>query len=292
MKTIDTLLLIMATIISAIIVMLGAETLFTEPVTQWGGTSMTVALLLLIATTAVTWRFRMSFLSLTAFLYSTVLVGRLFGTLRLENTGSVEGATLDPLLVAETGPGVPNILYLSYLLVVLVSSQILHLMYRWRKQQLLDVSKTAMSINDWAITFIRVYVGLMFIAHYSGHVLAGPMQFQIFADYFSGVGFGIGAPMVVLAGVIEIAVSIGLVFGLMTRITAVVGALYLFFATLWGAHFTAGYIWVLPTGGWEFSALWIMVVLAFAMTGGSNESVDAWLRPYTNRMQGLGWVFK
>lgn len=272
MKNVNPALRISATVVSMIIVALGALTLTTEPVTLWGGSSMAVALVLLSGTTLASWRYRTSYFALAAHLYGSVLVGRLFGTLRLEDPSSIAGAALDPLLIGETGPGVPSVMYLSYLLVVLITVQLLRLAIQPHEQR--PSSVDSLSVNDWALTFIRLYVGLMFIAHYSGHVLAGPAQFQIFADYFAGVGFHIGGPMVILAGVIEIAVSIGLVFGLMTRIAAVGGALYLFFATLWGAHFSAGYIWVLPNGGWEFSALWIAVILAFVVTGGGRMSID------------------
>ena len=285
---IDNSLRITATIVSTLIVVLGAQTLLGEPVTQWGGTSMTVALILLTIATAIAWRLHSSFFSLVAFLYSTVLVGRLFGTLRLENTGTTSGVALDPLLIGETGPGVPSVMYLSYVLSLLVCSQLLRLAYHWTNHS--ESDQPMLAVNDWAMTFIRLYVGLMFIAHYTGHILAGPGPFQIFADYFAGVGFHIGGPMVILAGVIEIAVSIGLVFGLMTRVASVVGVLYLFFATLWGDHFTAGYIWVLPNGGWEFSALWSAIILAFAFTGAGRLSADRLIQPIAPRW--LVWSFR
>lgn len=290
MKTKDTILQVLATMVSALIIVLGAHTLITEPVTLWGGTSMTVALILLTVTTVIAWYYHASFFSWAAFLYSSVLVGRLFGTLRLVDTGSDAGVALDPLLVGETGPGIPSMTYLSYILVGLVSILLLRFAYQWSHDQNTDGAHVASATNDWALTFIRMYVGLMFIAHYSGHVLAGPLQFQIFSEYFSGVGLGIGGPLVILAGVIEIAVSIGLVFGLMTRIAAVGGALYLFFATLWGAHFSAGYVWILPNGGWEFTALWGAVILAFAVTGGSRISVDELMQRIAPRP--LGWYFR
>ena len=269
----NNILRIATTIISALIVVLGAQTLLTEKISSWGGTSMTVSLIILTITTMMAWRYRASYFSLATYLYSTVLVGRLFSTLRLpENMVATGGSALDPLLLGETGPGVPYIMYLSYALVTLIVVQAVCLILK--KKSLSTVSSHDISLNDWAITFLRVYVGLMFIAHYSGHVLAGPEQFQVFASYFAGVGFHIGGPMVVLAGVIEIAVSIGLVFGLMTRLAATSAVLYLYFATLWGDHFSAGYIWVLPNGGWEFSALWMIAILVFTITGGSKISID------------------
>jgi putative oxidoreductase len=84
--------------------------------------------------------------------------------------------------------------------------------------------------------------------------------------------------MVVLAGLIELAVAIGLTFGFMTRTAAFGGAIYLFVAVGLGGHYTAGYIWVLPTGGWEFPALWISVISTFIFSGGGKISIDAWLK--------------
>ena len=283
------ILRVMVTIFSAFILVLSTQTLLTENISSWGATSMTVSLLLLAITTTIAWRCRTSFFTVAAHLYGTVLVGRLFSTLRLpEDMVASGGSALDPLLLGETGPGVLYIMYLSYALIGLIVIQAVCLAFR-EENQLAHYSNK-ISLNDWALTFLRVYVGLMFIAHYSGHVLAGPDQFQIFSTYFSGVGFHIGGPMVVLAGVIEIAVSIGLVFGLMTRIAATGALLYLYFATLWGEHFSAGYIWVLPNGGWEFSALWMVVILVFTITGGSNISID--IRMHNKAPKWLNWCFR
>ena len=276
MRAIDKGLLYASLAVTASIAGIGAFTLLTEPVTTWGGASLAVSLSLLIGAAAAVWRWRNSFFSLVAFLYAAVLSGRLFSTLRLpEDLVATGGAALDPLLLGETGPGVPSIMWLSYALVALITVQLVRFALRSTSH---DSSTLAPTLNEWTLTSLRVYVGLMFIAHYSGHVLAGPDQFQIFADYFATVGLQIGAPMVVLAGLIEIAVSIGLVFGLVTRGAALGGALYLFLATLWGDHFAAGYVWVLPTGGWEFSALWMFCVLIFAVVGPGRLTIDEKLR--------------
>ncbi len=289
MKLIDILFRRLSAVISIIIIILAVQTLLGDSLSKWGTVSMAVSLFLLAITSLAAWRYRASFFSLTAFLYSSVLVGRLFSTLRFGETEITSVSALDPLLVGETGPGIPSIMYLSYALVVFISGQLLRLAYQHSQRTITD-STTNLSINDWAITFIRVYVGLMFIAHYSGHVLAGPEQFQIFVDYFTSEGLNPAAPMVILAGVTEIAVSIGLVFGLMTRIAAVGGVAYLFFATLWGHHFSAGYVWVLPNGGWEFSAMWMAVIFAFALTGGSKISIDALMQKIAPKW--LQWSFR
>lgn len=132
--------------------------------------------------------------------------------------------------------------------------------------------------SDWGLTLLRIYVGLMFVAHFSGHLFAGPVPFAVFTDYFGSIGLPYPAAFVILAGLIEVAVTVGLAFGFMTRIAAVGAAVYLFVSVGFGGHFAVGYVWVLPTGGWEFPALWIFAVSLFALTGGGPVPVDAWLR--------------
>ena len=128
------------------------------------------------------------------------------------------------------------------------------------------------------MTAIRVYVGLMFIAHFAGHLFAGPQAFEVFRNYFASIGLPYPAYFVVLAGLIELAVAFGLAFGFLTRLAAFGGAVYLLVSVGMGGHYGVGYIWVLPTGGWEFPALWAFVVGVFAFTGAGPVSVDNYLR--------------
>lgn len=222
-----------------------------------------------IATIAI-WRMPQQVFPLIAALFGTLVVGRLLSTIRLDGTASPQ--TLDPLLLAETGPGIPSVTYASVVLFILLAAQLLDFMRR-------DIrSGAGASREQWGLTALRIYVGLMFIAHFVGHLFAGPAPFGVYVAYFGSIGLPAPAAFVILAGLIEVAVAIGLAFGLMTRIAAIGAAVYLFVAVGLGGHFGVGYVWVLPTGGWEFPALWIFAVLIFAFTGGGPISIDAMAR--------------
>ncbi|MEH6523560.1 DoxX family protein [Sulfitobacter sp.] len=123
-----------------------------------------------------------------------------------------------------------------------------------------------------------MYVGMMFIAHCAEHLFAGPIPFSVFTGYFASINQPFPTAMVVLAGLIEMAVTIGLASGFMTRIAALGAVAYLFVSVGLGGHFGVGYVWVLTTGGWEFPALWMFAVSIFAFIGGGPVSVDTWLK--------------
>jgi putative oxidoreductase len=126
--------------------------------------------------------------------------------------------------------------------------------------------------------FIRVYVGLMFVPHFSSHVLGGPYQFQIYTLYFASLGLHTPALQVLLAGSVEIITAIGLVLGLFTRPIALLGSVYLLLSMLWGGHFQIGYVWALPEGGYEFGVFWAVMIAVFFALGGGPLSVDNVIR--------------
>jgi len=45
-------------------------------------------------------------------------------------------------------------------------------------------------------------------------------------------------------------------------------AFYLFLTMLLGGHFTIGYVWILPDGGYEFGMFWAIITAVFIVTGG------------------------
>jgi putative oxidoreductase len=132
--------------------------------------------------------------------------------------------------------------------------------------------------NVAALTFIRIYVGLMFVPHFGSHILGGPYQFEIYTLYFASLGLHVPAMQVVLAGSIELISAIGLTLGLFTRPIALLGSVYLLTSMLWGGHFQIGYVWALPDGGYEFGVFWAVMIAVFAVVGGGPLSVDNTLR--------------
>lgn len=49
-------------------------------------------------------------------------------------------------------------------------------------------------------------------------------------------------------------------------------------------HFPVGYIWILPTGGYEFGIFWALMCAVFVVAGGGVASLDHWLRQRYPRM--------
>ena len=215
---------------------------------------------------AAIWRAPTNIFGPTLALLGTLVIGRLFSTARFEDVGGVSLASLDPLLVAETGPGIPKIMYTSVALFAVI---VLHMLLVTRRNILDGVTQNGLlSAGDWALAFLRIYVGMMFVAHFAGHLFGGPILFRVFSDYFASINLPYPSAFVILAGLIELAVTIGLAFGFMTRIAAVGAVAYLFTSVGLGGHYGVGYVSVLPTGGWEFPAFWMFTVSFFAFIGG------------------------
>jgi putative oxidoreductase len=169
-----------------------------------------------------------------------------------------------------TGPGVPGFQVLGWFLGALVFIQFI--------LRAALVNPTSETLESWrnvaALTFIRIYVGLMFVPHFGSHILGGPYQFKIYTLYFASLGLHMPAIQVVLAGSVELISAIGLVLGLFTRPIAVLGSVYLLLSMLWGGHFQIGYVWALPEGGYEFGMFWAVMIAVFAVRGGGPLSVD------------------
>jgi putative oxidoreductase len=282
MTLIDNTLRITSSILALAVGVLSLAAFFTRPVSIWATISLSGFLILLSLFMLILWWKPYLVSGHVAALLSALVIGRLFSTMRFEEAGAPALSSLDPLLVAETGPGIASIQYTSLALVILLVAQLLRV--AWHRSHGENVGEHMEDFagrptaNDWGMTALRLYVGLMFVPHFAGHIFAGPAPFGVFADYFGSIGLPYPAAFVVLAGLIELAATIGLAFGCMTRIAAISAAVYLFVSVGLGGHFSSGYIWVLPGAGWEFPALWIFALSIVAATGGGRVSADAWLK--------------
>jgi putative oxidoreductase len=243
----------------------GASVVLTQPVTAWFAASATIWMALLLM--AAIWQLGGSFIAIAALALPAAVVARLFSILRLNPPASIAGLRPEDLdLLVATGPGVPGFELLGWLLGALVLAQFI-----------LRAARET-SLNEAALTFIRVYVGLMFVPHFGSHVLGGPFQFNIYTLYFASLGLPLPAAQVLLAGSVELITAIGLVLGLLTRPIALLGSVYLLLSMLWGGHFRIGYVWALPEGGYEFGVFWAVMVALFAVIGGGALSVDHAIR--------------
>src|SRR3984893_14460669 len=251
----------------------GLSVIFTQPVTAWFAASTMIWMALLLI--SAVWNLRGSLTAIAALALATAVVSRLFSILRLNPPASIAGLKPEDLdLLVATGPGVPGFEILGWFLGALVFAQFI-----------LRAASTAassdsreVSLNESALTFIRVYVGLMFVPHFGSHILGGPYQFKIYTLYFETLGLHLPAAQVALAGSIELISAVGLTLGLFTRPVALLGSVYLLMSMLWGGHFQIGYVWALPDGGYEFGVFWAVMIAVFAVVGGGPLSVDSTLR--------------
>ncbi len=255
--------------VAVIMIGWGSSVVLGQPVTAWFAASATIWMALLLI--SALWQLRGSFTAIAALALATAVVSRLFSVLRLNPPASIVGLTAQDLdLQVATGPGVPDFELLGWFLGALVFVQFI---LRAASVKAPADSRES-SLNTAALTFIRVYVGLMFVPHFGSHILGGPYQFKIYTLYFASLGLHMPAMQVVLAGSIELITAIGLTLGLFTRPVALLGSVYLLMSMLWGGHFQIGYVWALPEGGYEFGVFWAVMIAVFAVLGGGRNSVD------------------
>jgi putative oxidoreductase len=260
-------------VVAVIMIGWGASVLLGQPVTAWFATSTAIWMALLLI--AALWQLRGSFIAIAALALATAVVSRLFSILRLNPPASIAGLSPQDLdLQVATGPGVPGFEVLGWFLGALVFLQFI---LRAASLEAPAASREA-SLNVAALTFIRIYVGLMFVPHFGSHILGGPYQFEIYTLYFASLGLHVPAMQVVLAGSVELISAIGLTLGLFTRPVALLGSVYLLLSMLWGGHFQIGYVWALPDGGYEFGVFWAVMIAVFAVLGGGPLSVDNAIR--------------
>ena len=266
-----------ATLVVAVIVVgWGLSVVLGQPVTSWFASSATIwmALLLIFAL----WQLRGPLVSLAGLALATAVVSRLFSVLRLNPPVSIAGLTPQDLdLQVATGPGVSGFEFLGWLLGALVFGQFILRAASASFAKAPGDSRES-SINASALTFMRVYVGLMFVPHFASHILGGSYQFKIYTLYFQSLSLPMPAMQVALAGSIELISAIGLTLGLFTRPVALLASVYLLMSMLLGGHFHIGYVWALPDGGYEFGVFWAVVIAVFITTGGGRVSIDNAIR--------------
>src|SRR5216684_4009785 len=151
----------------------GSSVVLRQPVTTWFTASATIWMALLLL--SAFWQLRGSFTAIAASVLATAVVARLFSILRLNPPASIAGLSAQDLdLQVATGPGVPGFDLLGWLLGALV-----FVLFILRAASVAaPADSREESLNASALTFIRVYVGLMFVPHFGSHILGGPFQFD------------------------------------------------------------------------------------------------------------------
>ena len=257
-------------VVAGLMIVWGVNVILNQAVSGWFTASVTVSMVLLLL--SVIWQLRGSFSSIAASALATAVVSRLFGILNLHPPSTLAGLKPEDLdLLVATGPGVPGFALLGWFLGALIFVEFI-----LRAASAAERAESSeASLNASSLTFIRVYVGLMFTPHFGSHILGGPYQFKIYTLYFASLGLHMPAIQVLLAGSIELVSAIGLVLGLFTRPVALLASAYLLMSMLWGGHFQIGYVWALPGGGYEFGVFWAVIIAVFVVLGGGQNSIDS-----------------
>ncbi len=162
--------------------------------------------------------------------------------------------------------------YLFLIVFILYLINFIYCAYRHLKE-----ASNPISLAEWQLIFIRMYIGLNFIPHFTEKLFAGPTPHL--ADVRSFIGLGVPFPdyFVWFAGFCEFGAAIALGLGFFMRIGALGTVLYLMIAAYLGHHFDLGFIWVDPGGGWEFTVMWVTLIFSFFITGSHRFSIDHYL---------------
>ncbi|MEQ8822844.1 MAG: DoxX family protein [Filomicrobium sp.] len=123
-------------------------------------------------------------------------------------------------------------------------------------------------------TLVRVATGAILIPHgaqklfgwFGGHGLVGTGQF-----FEQSLGLAPGLLFAGLAGLTEFVGGLLLVFGLLTRLSALAVVGVMAYAVFF-VHLSNGFFWT--NGGYEFPLLWGLVAIALVIRGGGPLSVD------------------
>src|SRR3989475_1240125 len=163
--------------VALIMIAWGSSVVLGQPVTAWFAASATIWMALLLI--AALWQLRGSFLAIAALALATAVVSRLFSILRLHPPADLADLRPDDLdLLVATGPGVPGFELLGWVLGGLVLAQFI--LRAASAATAAAAESRDSSLNVAALTFIRIYVGLMFVPHFGSHVLGRPVQFNIY----------------------------------------------------------------------------------------------------------------
>ncbi len=137
--------------------------------------------------------------------------------------------------------------------------------------------------SSWAITVVRVVLGIIFFAHGSQKVLGwfGGYGLKGTTGYFTSIGLPL--PIAYLICFFEFLGGIGLVLGLFTRLAAL-AVMIVMIGAIAKVHWPNGFFlnWELTTDkghGYEANLAFIAIAVACLIAGGGALSIDGALAP-------------
>ena len=113
-------------------------------------------------------------------------------------------------------------------------------------------------LNEFNI--LRIICGAFFIPH-----IVGKFTVPAALDFFVAAKFKPAKTWMYVAGVIEIVLTIGLIFGIFTQFVAAIAALHLAVAAVSTYRVSGKWLWNI--GGIEYCVFWAICCLVVAMHG-------------------------
>src|SRR5690606_302748 len=128
-----------------------------------------------------------------------------------------------------------------------------------------------MDAAELAITLLRVWLGVVMLAHGFNHA----RNLEGTAKWFARVGFRNARWNARASACGEVAVGTGLLLGLATPLAAA-GLVTVMTVAFWSIHRHAGFfVFARPDEGWEYVATLVVAALALGTFGPGPWSVDA-----------------
>ncbi len=145
------------------------------------------------------------------------------------------------------------------------------------RQQALASTNTLLHHNskyEWQLFFIRLFIGFDLVPHFTEKLFAGSIIRNDDIVAFTQLHVPHAALFVLISGCIEFFGCFSLACGFLTRLGSISLTIYLLVAAYLGNHFSLGFIWASPGGGWEYPVLWATLIFSFSFFGGSGFSID------------------
>ena len=135
------------------------------------------------------------------------------------------------------------------------------------------ITKVLATDNSYAQLALRLPLGIIFAAHGAQKLFGwfGGYGLQGTGQWMDSIGLGPGVVMAALAGSAEFFGGLFLVFGLLTRPTALVLAITMLVA-IFAVHIQNGLF--MSNNGYEFGLALLAGAVSLAISGGGRASVD------------------
>ena len=124
------------------------------------------------------------------------------------------------------------------------------------------------NINQWSLALLRAVLGVMFTYHGYAKLFA-PGAFKVTIGFFTAIGIPFPQYTALLVAVAEFFGGLFLLFGMVTRWTALALILEMLVA-LFKVHFKQGFFIMPPAYGYEFVLL-ILAALVVVLANGAGK---------------------